>query len=382
VTSSIEHDVVIIGGGPVGAALALALEERGKPVLLAQGRDERPAQHDPRILALSFGSRLILERLGVWSEIGPATPIETIHVSHRGAFGRAVLTAAEADLAALGYVVPYAAVQRAMSSRLRLASHITLHAGARAADLEADAESVRVEFEDDAVDVRARLVVIADGGALARTLTRVDVRDYKQSAVVARLLTSKPHGNTAFERFTAEGPLALLPLAGCYAVVWSMRPARAEQLLSASETRCLEELAAAAGARAGPPVAVAARATHPLVLRVREKCIAERAVYIGNAAQTLHPVAGQGLNLGLRDAWDLARIMRDAPDAGDPALLRRFAARRAVDAGAAIRVTDFLARAFLRLNPFAGAALTALDIFPAPRRFFARRMIFGPSALP
>jgi 2-octaprenyl-6-methoxyphenol hydroxylase len=161
-----------------------------------------------------------------------------------------------------------------------------------------------------------------------------------------------------------------------------MRPARAQELLSASETRFLEELAAAAGTRASRPLAVTSRAVQPLVLRVRDKCIAERAVYIGNAAQTLHPVAGQGLNLGLRDAWDLARIMRDAPDTGDPATLRLFAARRGVDAGAAIRVTDFLARAFLRSSPLSGAALTALDIFPAPRRFFARRMIFGPSALP
>ena len=108
----------------------------------------------------------------------------------------------------------------------------------------------------------------------------------------------------------------------------------------------------------------------------------ERAVYIGNAAQTLHPVAGQGLNVGLRDAWDLARIMRDADDPGALAVLSRFGASRRLDAGAAVRVTDFLAQAFLRSNPLRAAALTALDIFPAPRRFFARRMIFGPSALP
>ena len=124
----------------------------------------------------------------------------------------------------------------------------------------------------------------------------------------------------------------------------------------------------------------------PLSLRVREARIGERSAYIGNAAQTLHPVAGQGLNLGLRDAWDLAQIMRDAGDAGDRATLERFAARRRLDASATIRATDLLAGIFLGVNPLAaaarGAALTALDIFPAPRRFFARRMIFGPSALP
>jgi 2-octaprenyl-6-methoxyphenol hydroxylase len=340
-------DVLVRGAGPVGCVVALALRASRKRIAVL-GKTARPPAFRP--IVLSYASRLILERVGVWPSLAP-TPIETIHVSRARGFGRTVFDAADAGVPALGYVLGYAELLRALHRAV---------------------EDLLVGDE-----VSARCVVHAEGAA-----PDAEEKRYAQDALVASVRFSAPAGATAFERFTAEGPLALLPLAGCYAVVWSMRPARAEQLLSASETRFLEELAAAAGARAGPPVAVAARATHPLVLRVREKCVAERAVYIGNAAQTLHPVAGQGLNLGLRDAWDLARIMRDAPDAGDPALLRRFAARRAVDAGAAIRVTDFLARAFLRLNPFAGAALTALDIFPAPRRFFARRMIFGPSALP
>jgi 2-octaprenyl-6-methoxyphenol hydroxylase len=164
--------------------------------------------------------------------------------------------------------------------------------------------------------------------------------------------------------------------------VWSMRPERARNLVSASEDEFLDALAAAAGSRPGRPLAVAARAVQPLVLRKRQARIGERAVYIGNAAQTLHPVAGQGLNLGLRDAWDLAQIMRDTQDPGDAATLARFAARRRLDADAAIRATDLLATIFLKKNPLNAVALTLLDVFPAPRRFFARRMIFGPSALP
>ena len=384
-TSSIEHDVVIVGGGPVGAALALALEERGKPVLLAQGRDERAAQHDPRILALSFGSRLILERLGVWSEIGPATPIETIHVSHRGAFGRAVLTAAEAGLAALGYVVPYAAVQRAMSSRLRTASHITLHAGARAADLEADAESVRVEFEGDAVDrdVRARLVVIADGGAMARTLTRVDVRDYEQSAVVARLLTSKSHGNTAFERFTPSGPLALLPIEDGYALVWSMEPDAAEQMCALPEHAFLARLQSAFGERAGRFTSAQGRTAFPLALRVAEAPRLARTLLLGNAAQTLHPVAGQGLNLGLRDAWELAECIHVAPgsDPGAKELLAAYALRRQHDRAGGILLTDALVRVFSNdrfpLRWLRGCGLTFLDSLPPVKRAFMQQMMFG-----
>jgi 2-octaprenyl-6-methoxyphenol hydroxylase len=161
-----------------------------------------------------------------------------------------------------------------------------------------------------------------------------------------------------------------------------MQPERARRLAGAGEAEFLRELAAAAGTRPGRPLGVEARAVQPLALRVRSARAGERAVYIGNAAQTLHPVAGQGLNVGLRDAWDLARIMRGAEDPGAPGVLSRFGASRRLDAGAAVHVTDFLAHAFLRSNPLRAAALTALDIFPAPRRFFARRMIFGASALP
>jgi 2-octaprenyl-6-methoxyphenol hydroxylase len=152
----------------------------------------------------------------------------------------------------------------------------------------------------------------------------------------------------------------------------------------------LKELSIAAGSRIGVPVAVEARSVQPLTLRVRPARTGNRSVFIGNAAQTLHPVAGQGLNLGLRDAWDLAQILRQARDPGDAATLARYAAMRRIDARATIRITDLLAGAFLGSGPLGRAArgvgltaaLTLLDIFPAPRRFFARRMIYGPSALP
>ena len=339
-------DILIRGAGPVGCVAALALRENKTIRLLGKTAPAAPF----RPIVLSYASRLILERVGVWPSLSP-TPIDMIHVSRAGGFGRTVFDAADAGVPALGYVLEYAALLGALHRAVE--------------DLLVDEE------------LPARCTVHAEGSA-----PDAEEKRYSQDALVAAVRFSAPAAATAYERFTPEGPLALLPLAGRYALVWSMRPARAQELLSASETRFLEALAAAAGTHPGRPIAVAARAVQPLVLRVREKCIGERAAYIGNAAQTLHPVAGQGLNVGLRDAWDLARIMRDAPDAGAPATLRLFAGRRGLDAGAAIRVTDFLARAFLRSSPFTGAALTALDIFPAPRRFFARRMIFGPSALP
>jgi 2-octaprenyl-6-methoxyphenol hydroxylase len=190
----------------------------------------------------------------------------------------------------------------------------------------------------------------------------------------------------AYERFTADGPLALLPLAGDWALVWSTRPERAAALANAAPPDFLAQLQQAFGDRAGRFTAVHERASAPLALRVRASRIEARAVFIGNAAQTLHPVAGQGLNLGLRDAWDLAQALHAAEDPGSERALARFAAQRRLDAAATIGVTEVLARGFLGTSALAraarGLALTGLDVFPPARRFFARRMIFGPSALP
>jgi 2-octaprenyl-6-methoxyphenol hydroxylase len=340
-------DFLVRGAGPVGCAAALALRLSGREVRIVA---EPVPSTSFRPIVLSYGSRLILERLGVWAALS-TTALDTIHVSQAGSFGRTVLGAADAGVPALGYVTEYAALLAALR------------------------EAARALLVADAVP--ARCTVHAEGAA-----ADAEEKRYPQDAIVARVCFEPAAGATAYERFTREGPLALLPIAGWFALVWSMRPENARNLVSASETEFLAQLAAAAGGRPGRPVRVEARSVQPLTLRVRNARIGERSVYIGNAAQALHPVAGQGLNLGLRDAWDLAQIMRDAPDPGAAGILQRFAARRRLDAGAAIRITDFLAGAFLGFNPLRSAALTMLDIFPAPRRFFARRMMFGPSALP
>ena len=343
-------DVLIRGAGPVGCVAALALRNSHEVRLLESGA-AAPAF---RPIVLSYASRLILERVGAWDSLA-ATTIETIHVSQAGAFGRTTLGAADAGVPALGYVVEYAHL---LANLRKLASPL---------------------FTTE--DLPARCVVHAEGMS-----PDAEVKRYAQDALVAQVEMAPPARAVAFERFTREGPLALLPFAGRYALVWSMPPDKAQALAAAPQADFLRALNTAAGTRPGRAVGVEARAVQPLSLRVREARIGERSVYIGNAAQTLHPVAGQGLNLGLRDAWELAQIMRTAPDPGDGATLARFAARRRLDAGATIRATDLLAGIFLGVNPLAavarGAALTALDIFPAPRRFFARRMIFGPSALP
>jgi 2-octaprenyl-6-methoxyphenol hydroxylase len=338
--------VLVKGAGPVGCVAGLALAQAGVPVAITGKEMPAPAF---RPIVLSYASRLILERLGVWAVLS-SSPIRTIHVSQAGHFGRTVFSAEDCGVPELGYVLEYSALLRA---------------------LQAAAQPLMSEARD------ARCVVHAEGSA-----PDAQEKRYAQDALVAAVRFSLPAAASAYERFTSEGPLALLPLGERYAVVWSMRPERARELVESSPARFLAALAALAPARAGRPLSAEARTIHPLTLRFRRTSVQGSEVYIGNAAQTLHPVAGQGLNLGLRDAWELAQIMRDAQDPAAPRVLARYAASRRLDATAAMRVTDFLARAFLKSNPLSGLALSALDVFPAPRRFFARRMIYGAAALP
>jgi 2-octaprenyl-6-methoxyphenol hydroxylase len=344
-------DVLVRGAGPVGCAVAAALRGSHLKVALLQAPEAPPAF---RPIALSYASRLILERLGAWRALR-VTPIQAIHVSQQGGFGRTVMDARECDVPALGYVTEYSALLSVLQKRC---------------------EGLYVDDE-----LPARCVVHAEGVSQAAREKR-----YAQHAIVARVSTAPHATDRAFERFTAEGPLALLPLAGRYALIWSCRPERALTLAQCESGEFLGELAASAGRAPGIPLAAEDRAVVPLALRVHPRRVAHRAVYIGNAAQTLHPVAGQGLNLGMRDAWELSRVFLESQDPGDTRALERYAAARKLDAGAAIGLTDALAGVFLGSNPLAraarGAALTALDLFPTPRRFFARRMIYGPSALP
>lgn len=347
-------EIAIRGAGPVGCVLALALHQAGKSVVL---HDRKNATASFRPIALSHASRLILERVGAWRALA-TTPIGTIHVSQQGAFGRTRLGAADAGVPALGYVLEYRVLLNALLNRVE-EENIPINPGTGA----------------------SRLVVHAEG-------TAQDAREksYGQEAIVA-LVAAKPAAtDTAWERFTPEGPLALLPLAGRYCAVWAMAPERAQDLCAATTQEFLEALARAFGRRAGEFVAVSERGRMPLALRVRPTLVGAREVYVGNAAQALHPVAGQGLNLGLRDAWGLARALRDATDPGDQRVLARFAATRRLEAMATVRVTDFLAGAFLAdsslISPLRGFGLTALDICLPARRFFTRRMIYGTSAVP
>lgn len=377
---SAECDLAVIGGGPVGAALALEAARKRLRVQVLESREAGVRATDTRPLALSYGSRLILERSGVWPELDPATPIGRIHISQRGGFGRTEMTAAEAGLPALGYVVDYAGLLARLDARLEDSS-VSVVRGARVVSIAHDEASARVEFErDGAVDqVIASVVALADGTAAAGDVD-VRTRDYGQVAITAQLEMARPHANTAYERFTADGPLALLPFGSGYALVWTLAPELGEALCSAPAAAFLTALHETFGDRVGRFLAVRDRRVHPLTLRVSHRSTIGRMALAGNAAQALHPVAGQGFNLGLRDAWELATEIAsrgaDAPD-----VLAAYARRRRIDRAAGVRFTDSVARIFSNdnsaLRALRGAGLTSLDCLPIARDYLVRRMIFG-----
>jgi 2-octaprenyl-6-methoxyphenol hydroxylase len=383
------NDILIVGGGPVGATLALALRNYGLRVTILEARQPATQARDARTLALSEGSRLILERLGVWSQLAAhATPIETIHVSQRGRLGRTVLRAADEGQEALGYVLPYAKLGEVLDQALAASEGVGVEYGVRAISLDTSNETavITVEQEGETRSISARLAVAADGGRGLKALPGMkrETREYGHTALVGHVECELPHGNIAYERFTPLGPVALLPEgASGFALVWTAVPEEAERLAHLPETQFLDELHRHFGDRVGRFRAIAARATYPLQLTTLRPVIGPHFAVIGNAAQTLHPVAGQGFNLGLRDAWQLALIAREtaAEDIGSDGMLREYQAKRRVDTGGGIFFTDFLVRAFSNdfsgWGPLRGAGLGLLEMCSPVRHFVARKMSFG-----
>lgn len=372
-------DVAICGAGPVGLALAGFLVRRGiagARIALIDGKSLGQAISDPRSIALSWGSAQLLQEVGAWPLA--ATPIHEIHVSRRGQLGRSLMQREDHDVPALGYVTRYGAVVDALAKVGEQAGVLMLRP-ARVTSLDEQPDAALLLL-DDGSTVRARVAVQAEGGLFGAQDQRARSRDYEQSAVIARVTTALPIAHRAFERFTDEGPLALLPEDGAdghqYALVWCMRPERAQAILALDDTRFLAQLGEAFGARLGAFTKVSSRSAFPLGLNAEARATA-RTVAIGNAAQTLHPVAGQGLNLGLRDAAVLARQLARATDAE---AIARFTQDRAGDRGTTIGLTDTMARAFTitgPLQPLLGLGLAALDLTRPARTLLADLMMFG-----
>jgi 2-octaprenyl-6-methoxyphenol hydroxylase len=400
-------DIAIIGGGPVGAALALALRSSKLKACVLEARPANAASQDARALALSYGSRLLLARLGIWHALHDVSPIRTIHISQKQSFGRAVLQAEELNVPELGYVLPYTTLQDALTDALRHtpslnpspasgggkrvsaekgSAKLRYITGASVTQLQGGADRAVIGYRQDEVNhtLHARLAVVADGGKLLAQQFPPDVHDYGQSALITHITCSAPKPNTAFERFTPQGPLALLPFKTGYELVWTAPHQAAQDMLAWDDAKFLHELHQHFGDRVGEFLTVSKRTCFPLGLRRAPKqSPMPHTVLLGNAAQTMHPVAGQGFNMGLRDAWELAQEILDAKpeELGSEKMLAAYRADRRTDREMGIRFTDGLVRLFSNDLPLVSAgraaALTALDCLPFMKKFVAKRMMFG-----
>jgi len=376
--------IAIIGGGPVGASLALALRDSGLDIRVLEARKPESSTTDPRALALSYGSRLLLERFGVWNEIPQVTGIRAIHISQKHSFGRAVLEASELKVPELGYVLPYHALHGALQHALS-ASNITYLTGASVTELHSEGDGARITFQHEGVEhtLNARLAVVADGGKLLEAVLPPEITDYGQSAIIAHITCASPKPGTAFERFTAQGPVALLPYKDGYELVWTVPHETAQEMLRCDEAAFLAQLHQHFGDRVGEFLGVGTRTCFPLKLRRAPQTTLPHTVLLGNAAQTLHPVAGQGFNMGLRDACELAQeVLRCAPETlGSDTMLTNYKKSRQLDRNAGIRFTDGLVRLFSNdlplLSAGRAASLSLLDCLPLAKKFVARRMMFG-----
>ena len=385
-----DFDILIIGGGLVGASLACALRESGLRLGVIEAvplvASAQPS-HDDRALALAYGSKRIFESMGCWRDIAPhATAIEHIHISDRGRFGITRLSAVEARLPALGYVVPHRALGAALLKTMQASKNIDWLCPAEMQDIRLvpESASVTIRHNDLNKTITARLVIAADGAHSAvRAALGIEAErtEYRQCAIVTTVTTSEAHGNTAYERFTDTGPLALLPLhKNECAVVWSAKDSEVQAILGWSDAEFLEQLQDRFGDRLGAFTRLGKRAAWPLALTRVPEQVRERLALIGNAAHTVHPVAGQGFNLGLRDVASIAEILTDAGRAGEDigslAVLHRYADWRSRDNQITAGFTNGLIRIFSNnafpLTFLRNAGLLAVDLMPGVKRGFVR----------
>lgn len=382
-------DVAIVGGGMVGASLAVALGGSGLRIAVVEAVPhdaEAQPSFDERTTALSNGSRRILETLGRWTAVsGVATPIRKIHVSDQGRFGFARVDAAEQGLKALGYVVPNRALGSALWSPIERSAGVRAYCPARVARVAPGENTVELEIAGaggQSATIAARLVVAADGAQSAVRAAfgiEAQVRDYGQTAVITTVLPQRFHEHVAYERFTDSGPLALLPLAdGRCTLVLTLPPARAELAMTWSDQEFLAEVQRRFGLRLGRFLKAGRRFAYPLSLTRSTRTSAGRCVIVGNAAQGLHPVAGMGFNLGLRDVACLAELLAERchGDPGDARLLAEYDAWRAADRGGIIAFTDGLVRLFSSrlgtVRRVRNLGLLAFDILPPAKAALSR----------
>ncbi len=385
-----EFDILIVGGGLAGSCLALALQDTGMRVAVVEATSAEQrvnAAIGNRALALAYGTTKLLEALSCWQDVKhKATAIKQIHISDQGHFGKSRLTADHEGVEALGYVITAHEIEQAVADQV-LKTNVSMICPGRLMGLIADDDSIHASLKvaDESVNVSAKLIVGADGGeSSVRRLLEIQQtsRDYRQKAIVTTVKPTLGHGNIAYERFTSTGPLALLPTVNnCCSVIWTRSTEQADQLIATSDATFIETLQQCFGYRMGEFELVAPRFAFPLSLIRANQMVSGRGVIIGNAAHQLHPVAGQGFNLGLRDVAQLAEMLikqfQIGQDIGASEFLNRYAHARTQDHDKMVNFTDGIVRIFsndwLPVAATRGLGLLMLDHVSGAKSYLTRQ---------
>ncbi len=390
--SVIQENIVIVGGGPVGMVLALLLAQQGIASSVLEARKQGAANLDTRALALSYGTKRIFDGLGIWQSVAAqATAINTIHVSQKGSFGRSNLKAQDYNQEALGYVLSYGALCTALNTAIANFSCINVIDEAQAQAINHDEVNASVRYQriGETAKLTGALVVLADGGRSleeAAGLQR-DTKEYGHDALITKVSAELPHSNIAYERFTPQGPMALLPNgahqdSNQFSLVWTGKKSAIEPLLDLSDSEFLAQFHAQFGDRVGRFLSVEKRMTFPLKLSKLQSVDTPHLVVIGNAAQTMHPVAGQGFNVGIRDAQVLAKhIATSTMPLGSPEMLVSYQAERKSDTKNGLLFTDFLVNIFsndiIGLPAMRSVGLGLFDVIKPIKQHLVSKMSYG-----
>ena len=381
--------IIIVGGGPVGSVLALLLAKQGIAVTVLEARKQGASHSDNRALALSFGSRRILEKLGVWGSLAThATAINTIHVSQKGSMGRTLLRANDYKQEALGYVLSYGALSAVLDAALTNLPIVNCIYEATADDISHGTAQASVGYMHggESHSLNSALVVLADGGRSVDELAGLEreTKEYGHDALISKVSAELPHGNIAYERFTANGPIALLPNGERdFSLVWTGKKELIAPLLTISDAEFLVQFHQQFGDRVGRFLSVEKRISFPLRMSKLQDIDTPHLVVIGNAAQTMHPVAGQGFNVGLRDAESLAQCITssNSADLGSAQMLESYRASRKADTKGGLLFTDFLVNLFsndiVGVSGLRGMSLGLLDVMKPMKQHLVSKMSFG-----